>query len=90
MGIGNYWRVSHEFMVFGIRGKAPFLNHAEMSWGKYDRTIHSAKPEEIREKIERVSAGPYLELFGRRAVPGWVVWGDQITKTLFDDAVERL
>lgn len=84
MGIGNYWRVSHEFMLFGIRGKAPFQSHAEMSWMHHPRTAHSAKPEKIRELVQRVSPGPYLELFGRRLAKDWVVWGNQIERTMFD------
>src|SRR5688500_16854681 len=39
---------------------------------------HSHKPEQVRELVERVSPGPYLELFGRRAVHGWVVFGDEV------------
>lgn len=80
MGIGNYWRVSHEFMLFGIRGSCKFRNHAQMSWMEADRTKHSAKPDEVRTKIELVSPGPYLELFGRKAVKGWTVWGNQVMK----------
>ena len=82
MGMGNYWRVSHEFMLFGIRGKCPFNSRSEMSWGEFERTIHSAKPEQIRHKIERVSNGPFLEMFGRRQVAGWTVWGNQISRDL--------
>ena len=33
--------------------------------------------------IERLAAGPYLEMFARGARPGWDVWGDQ--RGLFDD-----
>lgn len=84
MGLGNYWRVSHEFMLFGLKGKKPFKSRSEMSWGQYNRTIHSAKPEEVRTKIERVSDGPYLELFGRRPVANWTVWGNQISRDVID------
>lgn len=79
MGIGNYWRVSHEFMLLGIRGDAKrFNNHSQMSWRSIDRTKHSAKPDEIRDTLRLVSPGPYLELFGRKAVSGWDVFGNQI------------
>ena len=83
MGIGNYWRVSHEFMLFGIRGSLPFLDHAEMSWLQEKRSQHSKKPETIISKIEKVSPSPYLELFGRRTRPGWTVWGNEIERHLF-------
>lgn len=83
MGIGNYWRVSHEFMLFGLRGKCPFLHKGQMSWQKIDRTKHSKKPEEIATTITKVSPGPFLELFGRQVRPGWVVWGNEIRRELF-------
>ena len=41
---------------------------------------HSAKPEEVRCRIERLVAGPYLELFARRVVPGWTCWGNEISR----------
>ncbi len=41
------------------------------------RGEHSTKPEEFREMIERVSPGPYIELFARRPMPGWDVWGSE-------------
>lgn len=83
MGIGNYWRVSHEFLLFGIRGSAPFRDRGMMSWVNAKRTGHSVKPECFREDIEKVSPGPYLELFARREVPGWSSWGNQIEKNLY-------
>ncbi len=41
------------------------------------RGQHSSKPEEFREMIQRVSPGPYIELFARRPMPGWDVWGSE-------------
>jgi N6-adenosine-specific RNA methylase IME4 len=79
MGIGNYWRVSHEFLLLGVRGEAlPFRDKNLMSWVALDRTEHSRKPEPVRMMIERASPGPYLELFGRRAVEGWSVMGNEV------------
>jgi N6-adenosine-specific RNA methylase IME4 len=49
---------------------------------------HSAKPEEVRRRIERLFAGPYLELYGREPVPGWTVWGNEIPRAQFADAAE--
>ena len=84
MGMGNYWRVSHEFMLFGIKGKCPFLSRSEMSWICEPRTKHSAKPPSVHSKIEKVSPGPYLELFGRQTRPMWTTFGNQITQNLFN------
>lgn len=90
MGIGNYWRVSHELLLLGVRGNAPFVDKSHKSWLQADRTRHSEKPKEIRQLIEKVSPGPKLELFGRHPVDGWIVWGDQIEKTMFDDDVKEI
>jgi len=83
MGIGNYWRVSHEFLLLGVKGSLPFMAKDEKSWIELPRGKHSSKPEEIVDKIERVSPGPYLELFGRRTRKNWTVWGNQIPKQSF-------
>lgn len=85
MGIGNYWRVSHEFMLLGIKGSLTFQDHAEISWYQEKRSNHSRKPIEIIKKIEKVSPGPYLELFGRETRDNWVVWGNEIARTLFNE-----
>lgn len=84
IGIGNYWRVSHEFMLFGVRGSAPFRDRSLSSWAEFPRGEHSGKPEQIRGLIERASPGPRLELFGRNChAPGWTIWGDGIERNLF-------
>lgn len=83
MGMGNYWRVSHEFCLFGVRGSAPFRSRAEMSWQQWPRGKHSAKPERMYELIERVSPGPYLEMFARRTRRGWSSWGNEIEQDLW-------
>jgi N6-adenosine-specific RNA methylase IME4 len=46
------------------------------------RLKHSQKPELFRQLIEQVSPGPYLELFARRDVPGWTVWGNEVEPIL--------
>ena len=78
LGLGYYFRGDTEHVIFGIRGKAPIepalrvSNHFAAS-----RTVHSAKPDRFYEIVERVSPGPYLELFARRRRYGWDVWGDE-------------
>ncbi len=83
MGIGNYWRVSHEFMLLGVRGSTPFQDKSLMSWLEVRRSKHSRKPGQVRALIERASPGPYLELFAREAAQGWTVWGNEIQRTIF-------
>lgn len=91
MGIGNYWRNSHEFLLTAIRGDAKRFNDKSLkSWLQANRTAHSAKPELVRQFIERASFGPYLELFGRRIAPNWTVWGNQIERSIFDAEVREV
>lgn len=79
LGIGNYWRLSHEHLLLGVRGDATrFGDRSLKSWLESERTRHSAKPEEVRDDIEKASPGPYLELFGRKKIQGWTVWGNEI------------
>jgi N6-adenosine-specific RNA methylase IME4 len=82
MGMGNYWRNSHELMITGVKGGLTADSKAEMSWVECRRGRHSSKPQQVRESIMRLSPGPYLELFGRREIQDWVVFGNQIEKEL--------
>jgi N6-adenosine-specific RNA methylase IME4 len=83
MGIGNYVRLSHEHLLIGVKGKTRTRGSNQMSWVQADRTKHSAKPDCFRAIIERMSDGPYLEMYGRKPVGGWTVYGNQIESTLF-------
>ncbi len=78
LGLGNYFRNCTEQVLFGTRGKAPVLFKAQPTWGCFPVQDHSHKPEEFHKIIERMSPGPYLELFARRHFPGWSVWGDSV------------
>lgn len=85
LGMGNYWRVSHEYLLLGVRGRLPFRDHSCRSWFSARRTVHSRKPFAVRALIERVSPGPYLELYGREERPNsdWTIYGDQVERRLF-------
>ena len=78
MGMGNYWRNSHEILLLGVRGGLTAGNRGLMSWVKANRREHSQKPDCVRDFVTKLSPGPYLELFGRQQVAGWDVFGNQI------------
>ena len=80
LGMGNFWRVSHEILLLGVRGGLPFNDRSQRSWVEAPRLDHSRKPAVFRNAIERVSPGPYLELFGRELVEGWTVFGDEVAE----------
>lgn len=83
--MGNYWRVSHEYLLLGVRGNLPFGDNTCRSWLSARRTAHSRKPFAFRALVEQVSPGPYLELYGREEQPWtqWTVFGNQVERRLF-------
>lgn len=76
--LGNYLRNATEHLILGTRGQAPVNFKAQPTWMFAPIQEHSHKPEEQYAVIERVSGGPYLELFARRPQPGWHAWGNEI------------
>lgn len=81
LGLGNYLRNTTEHLLFATRGKAPVKYRSQPTWFTAPMTDHSHKPEEQFALIERVSPGPYLELFARRRPTSnepWLVWGNEI------------
>lgn len=60
----------------------PFGEAGEGTWYVAPRFEHSTKPDLFLDLVERMSPGPYLELFARRARFGWDYWGDQSLGTV--------
>ena len=83
MGIGNYVRLAHEHLLIAVKGNTRTDGKSQMSWIQADRTKHSRKPGIFREVVNKMSPGPYLEMYGREKIDGWVVFGNQIEKTMF-------
>jgi N6-adenosine-specific RNA methylase IME4 len=84
-GRGQYWRMSHEILLTGVRSEFDhFDDHWLRSWVEAPRGRHSQKPDEIREMIERASPGPRLEIFARKLSTGWFAWGHEITEPPVD------
>lgn len=87
VGMGYWTRANTEPCLLAVRGKPKRLN-ADVRMGIIaPRREHSRKPDGVHERIERLVAGPYLELFARQSRPGWTTWGNQATK--FDPPAER-
>ena len=78
LGLGNYLRNSTEHLLFATKGRAPVNFHSQPTWVNAPVQDHSHKPEEQYALIERISPGPYLELFARRRQPGWDAWGNEV------------
>lgn len=80
MTLGYWTRSNSEVALLGTRGK-PKRSAADVRQAIVEpRREHSRKPDGIHERIERLVAGPYLELFARQKRKGWDVWGNQTDK----------
>ena len=81
-GLGYWTRANPEQCILATRGK-PQRQAKDVRRLVVDkRREHSRKPDAVRERIERLVRGPYLELFARETKPGWDCWGNQLA--LFD------
>ena len=74
-------RNATEQLLFCTRGKAPLGSHSQPTWFNAPVTEHSRKPAEQFAIIERISQGPFLELFARRRPESnqdWAIWGNEV------------
>jgi len=83
-GLGQYFRGITEHCLFAVRGVLPYKvidNKRQQGITGFTapRTIHSRKPDEMRQMIEKVSYPPYIELFAREQFEGWDAWGNEIS-----------
>jgi N6-adenosine-specific RNA methylase IME4 len=79
-GLGNYFVHRTQTILFAYRKtcRFPARRYAPNIFTTGNPERHSAKPEAAFTLIEAVSPGPRLELFARRARPGWTVWGNEV------------
>jgi N6-adenosine-specific RNA methylase IME4 len=63
--------------LFCRRGRDVRQAREDSTWWQWKRGKHSAKPEAFLDMVERVSPGPYLEMFARRNRLGWDTWGNE-------------
>jgi N6-adenosine-specific RNA methylase IME4 len=77
MGLGHYTRTNHEFVLLGTKGSLERKSNKVKQWLKAPTTIHSKKPNEIRERIIQLYGDlQRIELFSRTKVHGWDVIGN--------------
>jgi N6-adenosine-specific RNA methylase IME4 len=83
LGQGYSTRANAELCLQATRGNPKRVSKAVRELIVSPVREHSRKPDEARERIEQLYAGPYLELFARDTRPGWDSWGDEVG--LFDN-----
>ncbi len=83
--MGHYNSVRHELLLIATRGSClpdtPKLLDSVVEIERSD--VHSEKPEQFREIIDMLYPyGKRIELFARKKVDNWDVWGNQINDGL--------
>jgi N6-adenosine-specific RNA methylase IME4 len=87
-GLGGNYKITTEFLIFATRGNLKAKEKHIGTWFNIKREYqngspcHSRKPEFFADLIEKVSPGPYLELFARRERIGWDVFGNQVENSI--------
>jgi N6-adenosine-specific RNA methylase IME4 len=78
-GCGWWTRANVEICLLGTRGSPKRLDASVKRLLIADRREHSRKPDEAYAAMQRLVAGPYLELFARTVRPGWAqAMSDQV------------
>ena len=75
-GLGYWTRKGAEICLLGTRGRPKRLAKDVAEVIHAPRREHSRKPDEVYVAIQALVAGPYLEVFARKAWPGWDAWGN--------------
>jgi N6-adenosine-specific RNA methylase IME4 len=83
VGNGYGTRSNSEVCLLATKG-SPLRLHADVRQVVFAPVgEHSEKPAEVRRRIERLFAGPYLELYARKPAEGWTSWGNEIARAGF-------
>lgn len=77
-GMGRYTRNCHETALICTRGAPKIQSRSERSSFRAPVGRHSEKPDRFYEIVERMAAGPYVELFARRRRDNWICFGDEL------------
>jgi len=74
--LGRWTMGNVEIVLLGTRGKPQRLSKNVKQFLEAERTVHSRKPNAIRQRIEQLMGGPYIELFARGASENWDQFGN--------------
>ena len=79
---GSYTLSQCEFVLVFKHGKRPVDPHRQLNQRQFlskERTEHSVKPDEIRDRIFLMYPNAQrIELFARGIVEGWDAWGNEV------------
>jgi site-specific DNA-methyltransferase (adenine-specific) len=79
--LGAWTMKNYEICLFGTKGSMLKYKKINNIYQKVEaeRTKHSKKPQEVRNRIELLFGDlPRIELFARQKTEGWDVWGNEV------------
>ena len=77
IGLGHYYRNSTEHVIFAVRGSLGTLHDDVSTAFIAPRKEHSEKPAAFYDMVERMSPGPYLDVFARTQRFNWDTFGNE-------------
>lgn len=79
VNLGRWTLGNVELCLLGVRGKPKRVVKNIRQLVVAERTKHSKKPDEVRQRIVTLMGDiPRIELFAREKIDGWDVWGDEV------------
>lgn len=76
--LGRWTMGNVELCLLAVKGHPKRVTKNVKQLVEAERTIHSKKPDEVRNRIVTLMGDlPRVELFARNSTPGWDVWGDE-------------
>jgi len=79
--LGRWTMGNVELCLLGVKGRPNSwrIDYSIKQLVIAERTKHSAKPSEVRDRIVKLLGDrPRIELFAREHAEGWDVWGDEV------------
>jgi N6-adenosine-specific RNA methylase IME4 len=78
MGMGHWVRNDLEYWLWAVRGDIRCPDLAETNIIRAGTNGHSVKPQAFYDMVERISPGPFIDVFGGRGTLrfNWDAWGD--------------
>lgn len=89
--LGRWTMGSTELCLLGRKGKPKRVGRSVHQLIEAERTTHSRKPNEARERIVEIMGDvPRVELFARESVEGWIGLGNEIDGEDLRDSIPAL